>query len=158
MQKLYVGGVSFCWRHNESDGVSNRKYHDCLLNRLFRCRSKKTSKFRVTGFCAGNSPVTGEFPAQRSSDAENVSTSWRHHDNLHCTKECAPLWCVALYWIVVYNPRIYSITEYPALSYHEFYYMLLDFACLWSGKNPRTLAIFVGPANLANPCFYQFNG
>ena len=34
---------------------------------------KKTSKFRVTGPCAGNSPVTGEFPTQRASNAENVS-------------------------------------------------------------------------------------
>ena len=30
--------------------------------------------------CAGNSPVTGEFPAQRASNAENVSIWWRHHD------------------------------------------------------------------------------
>ena len=28
--------------------------HDCLLNCLFRCRSKKTSKLPVTGLCAGN--------------------------------------------------------------------------------------------------------
>ena len=34
---------------------------------------KKTSKLQVTGFCEGNSPVTGEFPAQRASNAENVS-------------------------------------------------------------------------------------
>ena len=34
------------------------------INRLFRRRSKKTSKLRVTSLCAGNSPVTGEFPAQ----------------------------------------------------------------------------------------------
>ena len=27
----------------------------------------------------GNSPVTGEFPAQTASDAENVSIWWRHH-------------------------------------------------------------------------------
>ena len=27
----------------------------------------------------GNSPVTGEFPAQRASNAENVSIWWRHH-------------------------------------------------------------------------------
>ena len=27
---------------------------------------KKTSKLRVTGLCEGNSPVTGEFPAQRA--------------------------------------------------------------------------------------------
>ena len=50
-----------------------------LLNRFFWRRSKKTSKLRVTGLCAGNSPVTGEFPAQRASNAENVSIWWRHH-------------------------------------------------------------------------------
>ena len=44
-----------------------------------RCRSKKTSKLRVTGLCEGKSPVTGEFPAQRASNAENVSIWWRHH-------------------------------------------------------------------------------
>ena len=37
------------WRHNDHDGVSNHQPHDCLLNRLFRRRSKKTSKLRVTG-------------------------------------------------------------------------------------------------------------
>ena len=44
-----------------------------LLNPLFRRRSNKASKLRVTGFCAGNSPVTGKVPAQRASNAENVS-------------------------------------------------------------------------------------
>ena len=34
---------------------------------------KKTSKLRVSGLCAGNSPGTGEFPVQRASYAENVS-------------------------------------------------------------------------------------
>ena len=67
------------WRHNESDRVWNPQPHDCLLNRLFRRRSKKTSKLRVTGLCAGNSPKTGEFPAQMASNAENVSIWWRHH-------------------------------------------------------------------------------
>ena len=38
-----------------------------------------TVKLRVTGLCAGNSPVTGEFPAQMASNAENVSIWWRHH-------------------------------------------------------------------------------
>ena len=71
---------SLQWRHNEQDSVSNHQPHDCLLNRLFGCRSKKTSKLRVTGLCAGNSPGTGEFPAQRASNAENVSIWWRHHD------------------------------------------------------------------------------
>ena len=39
----------------------------------------QTSKLRVTGLCVGNSPVTGEFPAQMASNAENVSIWWRHH-------------------------------------------------------------------------------
>ena len=60
-------------------GVSNHQPHDCLLNHLFRRRSKKTSKLRVTGLCAGNSPGTGEFPTQMASYAENVSIWWRHH-------------------------------------------------------------------------------
>ena len=43
-------------RHNGCDGVSNQQPHDCLLRRLFRRRSKKTSKLCVTGLCAANSP------------------------------------------------------------------------------------------------------
>ena len=67
------------WRHNRCDSVSNHQPHHCLLNRLFRRRSKKTSKLRVTGLCAANSPGTGEFSAQMASNAENVSIWWRHH-------------------------------------------------------------------------------
>ena len=65
------------WHHNER--VSNHQPHHCLPNRLFRRRSKKTPKHRVTGPCARNSPVTGEFPAEMASNAENVSIWWRHH-------------------------------------------------------------------------------
>ena len=35
------------WRHNEPGGVSNHRCLDCLLNHLFRRRSKKRSKLRV---------------------------------------------------------------------------------------------------------------
>ena len=48
--------TSLRWRHNDHDSVSNHQPHGCLLNRLFRRRSKKTSKLRVTGLCVGNSP------------------------------------------------------------------------------------------------------
>ena len=53
------------------DAVSNHRRLDCLLNRLFRRRSNKTSKLHVTGLSEGNSSVT--------SDAEKVSIWWRHH-------------------------------------------------------------------------------
>ena len=74
--------TSLLWRHNGRDGVSNYQPHDCLLKRLFRRRSKETPKLRVTGLCEGNSLVTGEFPAQTASNAENVW--WRHHVATSC--------------------------------------------------------------------------
>ena len=80
------GSKSLLWRQNGRGSVSNHQPHDCLLKLLFRRRSKKTSKLRVTGLCERNSPGAGEFPAQRASNAENVSIWWRHH-----------LW--AMFWI-----------------------------------------------------------
>ena len=50
---------SLQWRHNGHDSVSNHQPYDCLLNCLFRRRSKKTSKLRVTG------PLSGEFTGDR---------------------------------------------------------------------------------------------
>ena len=71
---------SLQWRHNVCDCVSYHQLLHCSLNRLFRSRSKKTSKLRVAGLCAGNSPVTGEFPTHMASNAESVSIWWRHHE------------------------------------------------------------------------------
>ena len=71
---------SLQWRYNERGGISDHRRLDCLHSRFFRRRSKKTSKLCVTGLCEGNSPVTGEFTAQRASNAENVSIWWRHHE------------------------------------------------------------------------------
>ena len=77
-----------------------------LLKRLFRHKWKKTSKLRVTGLCEGNSPVTGEFPAQRASNAENVSISWRHHVHVWCNGKCHsdnPTWdCyTGTLWLII---------------------------------------------------------
>ena len=47
---------SWQWCRNECDGVSNHRRLDGLLNRLFRCGSKKTLKPRVAGPHKG--PVT----------------------------------------------------------------------------------------------------
>ena len=73
-----ISFISLRWRHSGRDGVSNHQPHDCLHNRLFGRRSKKTPKPRVTGPCVGNSPGNGEFPAQMASNAETVSIWWRH--------------------------------------------------------------------------------
>ena len=68
----------------ERNGVSNHRRLYCLLNRLFRRISKKTSKLRATGRCEGNPPATGGFPSQRASDAENLMTSsYIKHFQIH---------------------------------------------------------------------------
>ena len=76
------------------DNVSSHQPRDCLLNRLFRRRSKRKSKLRVTGLGVGNSLGAGEFPAQMASNAGNVSTcdvimsgmlmckSWKDNDHM----------------------------------------------------------------------------
>ena len=56
----------------------------CLLSRLFRRRSKKTSKLPVIGLCEGYSPVT----SQRASKVENVSIWWRHHTSPEMAGGC----------------------------------------------------------------------
>ena len=77
--KRPIADKALQWRHDERNEVSDHHHCDCLLNRLFSRRSKKTSKLHVTSLCAGNSPVIDEFPAQRASNAENASIWSRHH-------------------------------------------------------------------------------
>ena len=89
---IHIQYLPLHWRHNELDGVSNHQPNDGLLNHLFRRRSKKTSKLRVTGLSAWNSPVTGEFPAQRVSNTENVSIWWRHHEK-YALCPCSIVFC-----------------------------------------------------------------
>ena len=69
------------WHHNNCDGISNQRHLNCLLNHLFRCRSKKTSKLCVTGLCEEKSLVTGEFPMLRacihpSTKSPLAGTAW----------------------------------------------------------------------------------
>ena len=54
---------SLQWRHNGRDNVSNHQPHDCLLSRLFRHRSKKTSKFRAS-LAFVRSPVNSPHKGQ----------------------------------------------------------------------------------------------
>ena len=73
--------IALHWRHNEHDGVSNHQSHDCLPNRLFRRRSKKTSKLRVTGFCRGihQWPVTSPHKGPVTGKCVHLMTSpWNH--------------------------------------------------------------------------------
>ena len=89
LHRLGIWIMALQWRHNGCDIISNHQPRECLLSCLIRRRSKKTSKLRVTGLCAGNSPETGDFPAQRASKKENVFIWWRRHGDRFPTY---PLW------------------------------------------------------------------
>ena len=115
---------SLQWRHNERDGVSIYQPHDCLLKRLFRCRSKTTSKLRVTGLCVGNSPVTDELPAQRASNAENVSIWWRHHVVNMCKSTAMNItprgvWIFLEIYQFVYRVNVYVIAGHYVPVWHQ---------------------------------------
>ena len=113
--------VTLQWRHNGHDGVSNQQSHDCLLNRLFRRRSKKTSRLRVTGLCVRNSPGTGEFPAQMANNAENVSIWWSHREHT----------CLASIIIRCYDMCRHShakccgVTDTPSVKYTNDWFLWL---------------------------------
>ena len=53
-----------------------------VYSTIYSGADQKKKKLHITGLCEGNSPVTGEFPTQRASNAENVSILWRHHDSI----------------------------------------------------------------------------
>ena len=118
------------WRHNGRYSVSNHKPHDCLLNRLFRCISKKTSKLRVTGLCAGNSPGTGEFPSQMTSDAKNVSIWWRHHDFRKMASDvCVYIGFLYVKWLhpTKYAQGLQFIVFFVVMAFKRFTLILLDY-------------------------------
>ena len=101
----HLRGIRFKQR---SDGVSNHHSHHSLHKRSFRYRSKGASKLHVTGLCAGNSPVTGKFPAQMASNAENVSIWWRHHEE-SLTKPLEPQVNIPPLWRNLYFAHGYLV-------------------------------------------------
>ena len=119
--------VSLQWRHNGRGGVSNHQPHHCLLDRLFKEQIKEISKLRVTGLCAGTSPVTGEFPAQMASNGENGSIWWRHHVLLHnptsysCqTLRGTPYALLIIIWMLITIFSCYYINTYMNLVFNLF--------------------------------------
>ena len=68
-------------------------------------------------FCDGNSPGTGEFPAQMASNAENVSIWWRHHVAIcNGDRDIKGLWC-GIHQTTVISPakEQWHIREFPSI-------------------------------------------
>ena len=113
------------WCHNERDGVPKHRRVNCLLNRVLRSTSKKTSKLRLTGLCEGNPPVTGKFPSER---AENGSIWWRHHEAILRRKTWSPLVQVMAWRLLPVRHQAITETNADLLpirhrgTYSDFYF------------------------------------
>ena len=59
-----------------------------VYSTVYSGADKKNQSFMLLAFFAGNSPVTGEFPAQMASNAEKVSIWWCHHVSRSYQKLC----------------------------------------------------------------------
>ena len=118
------------WCRNAHDGVSNHQFHDCLLNRLFRADQRKHQSSASLAFCEGNSLGTGEFPEQRSSNAENVfimiTSSWVIHMN-RLTSVVSGLFDASVVLLPVSTDRL---TVNNTCCHH---YRNLHFGALWTG-------------------------
>ena len=145
--------LSLQWRHNDHDGVSNHQPHGCLPNRLFRHRSKKTSKLRVTGLCVGNSPGPG---ITRTKD------QWR----IRCFHLMTSSWiliCIPKVWcwksvviIAILSSSLWSksLTDIDYLWYDLFF----SYNTIISIYEFRLLAksILIKHTFYFNPCFFIY--
>ena len=83
--------------------------------------------------CAGNSPLTGEFPAQMASNAENVSIWWCHYAKANSE---ALVYCTSLRWSRRWT--VQKVSYFPRLNFDfaaqfSLYHSLSHFNSLWPG-------------------------
>ena len=99
-----TSSISLKWRHDERNGVSNHQGFDCLLN--------QSSASLV--FVRGNSLVSGEFPAQRASNAEyfhfmlHLITKTNFGSHSYCSQ--------ASFLIVDRYQAIQSVSDFKKIS------------------------------------------
>ena len=104
-------------RHNGRESVSNHQLHDCLLNHLFRHRPKKTSKLRVTGLCAGNSPVNSphKWPVTRKKfPFDDVIMKWM--DDL---SQSRAIWIYTFPIAVKFDRLLDSVSADPSVEFQS---------------------------------------
>ena len=94
------------WRHNDHDCVSNDQRFNCFHNRLFRRRSKKTSKIRAPVLCEGNPPVI------------RVVSLTKGQQRGKCSHLMTPSWIYI--WLVLCRVLLWSATWwYPSIQSYD---------------------------------------
>ena len=124
---LFPKSLTLRWRHNDYDCGSYYQPHGCLLKRLFRRKSKKTSKLRVTGLCVGNSPGPVNSPHK-----EPVTRKMFPFDDV----------IMKIYLLTWWKLAPYKTTR----DWHQSY--LLTISLLFQGANPTFCDVTIGRTQL----------
>ena len=112
-----VAMVPLEWRHNGLDSVSNPASR--LFTQSFIQTQIKENIKVPRHWPEGNSPGTGEFPAQMASKAENVSIWWRHHDfDFIWLTRTKHLW-LWLTFVVASRPKCYHLSSNYQFSWND---------------------------------------
>ena len=64
------------WAQWRLKSPASRLFTQAFIQAQIKENTKAPRDWRL----CGNSPGTGEFPAQMASNAENATIWWRHHD------------------------------------------------------------------------------
>ena len=92
------------WRHKGRDGVSHHQPHDCLLNCLFRCRSKKHQIPASLAFVRG----IHQWPVNSPHKGSVTRKMFPFDDVIMSTGVAKPPSPLKLFWTVKY-----ANSQYP---------------------------------------------
>ena len=122
------------WRHNDHGGVSNHQPRGCLTQSFIQTQMKENIKAPRHWPLCGEFTGTGEFPAQRASNAENVSIWWRHHESTlplqAIVTQAAEVW--TLEWIL----SCYAAAQIAYLQGHISDVDAMHYEEIWKRKSP----------------------
>ena len=139
------GNLVNSMRNHYSDVIMGRWRLKSPASRLFtrtfiQAQIKENTKAPRHWPLCGNSQVTGEFPAQMSSNAENVSIWWRHHDNYFAI--VGNHTDIALFWILTVKIWVSSVNK---LAWKESFFVFVlifeEFSKILSNGSCASVAI-----------------
>ena len=107
------------WRHTQCNGVSNHQRLECLLNCLFRRRSKKTSNIGVTGLCEGIQRWQVDFPHKGPVTRKIFS-----FDDVIMTHYILPSW-------VEHTANIVLNQSINSCCHSKFHYQNMHLCCMY---------------------------
>ena len=114
--------LSLQWCHNGRNSVSNHQLHGCLTNRLFRRRSKKSSK------APRHWPLCGEFTGDRWIPRTNGQLRGKCFHLM--TSSCYPLTSCLRY----FDNTSYAILNQPLVFLVRAYRQLVGRSVDWTAQ------------------------